>query len=89
MAILTLQDFRDTLLVIPVAGEGRDETIYTYWNNRNIELCDALNLEEVLHVVKRADGSFYLQIANLIYEGKLEDLEEKLYQWAIDEEWLN
>jgi hypothetical protein len=87
MAAASLSEFRATLRLTWVDAEGRREKVFSYWNNKAVtnESCDR---EEVLHIVRRHDGTFYLQIANLVQEGSLEELEEVLYGWALDEGWL-
>lgn len=88
MARVSLSEFRATLRLTWVDPEGRGEMIFSYWNNGSVthELCDR---EEVLNIIRRADGSFYLQIANLLHKGSLEELEEALYEWAKDEGWFD
>jgi hypothetical protein len=87
MATVTLIEFRATLRLTWVDAEGCGEKVFSYWNNESVtqETCDR---EEVLHIVRRPDGTFYLQIANLVWEGSLEELEEALYAWALDEGWF-
>lgn len=87
MAVASLSEFRATLRLTWVDAEGRGEKVFSYWNNESVtqELCDR---EEVLHIVRRPDGTFYLQIANLVQDGTLEELEEALYTWAMDEGWF-
>ncbi len=88
MAAVTLSQFRATLRLTWVDTEGRGEKVFSYWNNESVthDLC---NREEVLHIVRRPDGSFYLQIANQLQEGGLEELEEALFEWAQAEGWLD
>lgn len=87
MAPVTLAQFRATIRLTWLDAEGRGEKVFSYWNNESVthDLC---NREEVLHIVRRSDGSFYLQIANQLQVGGLEELEETLYAWALDEGWL-
>lgn len=88
MAAASIEDFRATLrLTRSQAGIG-DEIIFSYWNNETVtdSACDT---EEVLHIARSRDGSFHLQIANLAHTGTLEELEEILYHWALDEGWLD
>ena len=89
MTAASLKDFRDSLRIIPLATVGGAEKLYTYWNNDNLDSPKTASLDEVIHIVQREDGSFYLQIANCITEGRLEELEAKLYAWALDEGWLD
>jgi hypothetical protein len=88
MTGVTLSQFRATLRLTWVDTEGRGEKVFSYWNNESVthDLC---NREEVLHIVRRSDGSFYLQIANQHQEGGLEELEEALFEWARDEGWFD
>jgi hypothetical protein len=88
MAAVTLSQFRATLRLTWVDAEGREEKVFSYWNNESVTH-DVCNREEALHIVRRLDGSFYLQIANIVQEGSLEELEEALYEWANDEGWLD
>ena len=85
---VSLAEFRSTLKLTWVASDGTGEKIFSYWNNESVtsDVCDR---EEVLHLVRRADGSFYLQIANTLQEGTLEELEQELYEWAANEGWLD
>lgn len=88
MTLVTLTQFRATLRLTWVDDESRGEKVFSYWNNESVthEVC---NREEVLHIIRRFDGSFHLQIANIVQEGSLEELEEALYEWASDEGWLD
>ena len=88
MTAVTLSQFRATLRLTWVDAEGREEKVFSYWNNESVTH-DVCNREEALHIVRRFDGSFYLQIANIVQEGSLEELEEALYEWANDEGWLD
>ena len=87
VAAVSLAEFRATLRLTWADSEGRGEKVFSYWNNESVthDLCDR---EEVLHIVRRPDGSFYLQIANQLREGALEGLEEALFEWARDEGWF-
>lgn len=87
MAEVTLNEFRATLRLTWVDREGRAEKIFSYWNNEEAthESCDR---QEVLHIMRMADGRFYLEIANTVREGTLEQLEQELFDWARDEGWL-
>lgn len=88
MAAVTLIEFRATLRLTWVDADGRGEKVFSYWNNESVtsRLCVR---EDVLHLIRRANGSFYLEIANIIQEGSLEELEEALYEWARAEGWLD
>jgi hypothetical protein len=63
------------------------EKAFVYWSkapiDRNAELT-----EDALRIMRRPNGSFYLEIGNLIHEGELSALEETLFNWARDEGWL-
>jgi hypothetical protein len=88
MAEVTLNEFRATLRLTWADPEGRAEKIFSYWNNEGAthESCDR---QEVLHIMRMADGRFYLEIANTVREGTLEQLEQELFGWARDEGWLD
>jgi hypothetical protein len=88
MTAVTLSQFRATLRLTWIDAEGRGEKAFSYWNNESVTH-DVCNREEVLHIVRHFDGSFCLQIANIVQEGSLEELEEALYEWASDEGWLD
>jgi hypothetical protein len=88
MTAVTLSQFRATLRLTWVDAEGCGEKVFSYWNNESVTH-DKCNRGEVLHIVRRFDGSLYLQIANIVQEGTLEELEEALYVWASDEGWLD
>ncbi len=87
MSIVSIADFRETLKILKGGLGDYSEDIYSYWNNKSI---DSVNprLEEVLHIRKKGDGSFNLEIGNLMHHGSLAELEEKLFEWARDEGWL-
>lgn len=89
MATTSFRDFKDTLRVIPLVSKDNGDKLYTYWNNTSIDASVPADLDEIIHIAQRSDGSFCLTIANCIYEGELEDLEIKLYEWALDEGWLD
>jgi hypothetical protein len=88
MAVPSLEEFRATLRLTWESPDNPGELLFSYWNNGMVasSSCDT---EEVLHISRNADGSFHLQIANLIHRGNLEELEEILYGWALDEGWLS
>ena len=83
----TLKAFRATLRLTWEDPSLDGDKIFSYLNNAAVtsSQCDT---EKVLHITRLADGSFVLQIANLIHEGSLEALEEILYNWALDEGWV-
>lgn len=85
----SFRDFKETLRVIAPASTDSGNKLYTYWNNTSIDLSATVDLDEIIHIAQRPDGSFFLTIANCIFEGELEDLEIKLYEWALDEGWLD
>jgi hypothetical protein len=89
MAATSFRDFKDTLQIIPLASGNSGEKLYTYWNNKGIMAPAPVDPDEIIHIVQRLDGSFCLTISNCIFEGELEDLEIKLYEWALDEGWLD
>lgn len=84
----SLDDFRSTRKILVLEPSDSGETVYTYWNN-NSDVFDEFNRDEILHIVREANGGFYLQIANIVERGPLQQLEEKLYEWAKDEGWLD
>jgi hypothetical protein len=85
---VSLADFRATLRLTWADPEGYGEKFFSYWNNESAtsESCD---LGEALHIVRSGDGSFRLEIANLLHRGSLEELECILYNWARDEGWFD
>lgn len=87
MAIPYIEEFRSSLRLTWESPDAPGELIFSYWNNASVtsSFCDT---EETLHISRRMDGSFQLQIANLVHTGTLEELEEILYGWALDEGWL-
>ena len=87
MAAASIEEFRATLRLTWEFRESPRELIFSYWNNEMVtpSFCDT---DEVLHITRGPDGSFHLQIANLVHKGSLEELEEILYAWALDEGWL-
>jgi hypothetical protein len=84
----TLETFRATLKLTWEDPSLDGVKVFSYWNNSAVtsSQCD---LGEVLHITRCTDGSFLLQIANLLHEGTLEELEETLYSWALEEGWLD
>lgn len=87
MTVPSIGEFRSSLRLTWESPDTLGELIFSYWNNHSVTsfFCDT---EEVLHITRRRDGSFHLQIANLAHTGTLEELEEILYGWALDEGWL-
>lgn len=85
---VTLADFRATLRLTWADPESPGERMFSYWNNEAVtpESCDRT---EVMHIARTSHGDFYLEIANILHAGPLEELEEILYQWACDEGWLD
>lgn len=88
MAPASIEDFRATLKLTWDDPTAMGERVFSYWNNQSVtsSSCDR---EEVLHISRRKDGAFLLEIANCTYEGTLEELEMTLYSWALDEGWLD
>jgi hypothetical protein len=87
MSIATVDDFRSTLMIIKEESSMSGDELYTYWNNRSASPV-SLGREELLHIKKRSDGAFFLEIGNMQYQGSLKVLEQKLYEWALEEGWL-
>lgn len=85
----SFRDFKETLRVIALASTDSGNKLYTYWNNTSIDMSAPVDLDEIIHITQRPDGSFFLTIANCIFEGELEDLEMRLYEWALDEGWVD
>jgi hypothetical protein len=80
-----MHDFRSTRRLLTVPAPLGVETVLAYWNN-----VDPLpNLDEALHINCGPNQSYYLEIANMKYEGSLAELEEVLYQWAFEEGWFD
>jgi hypothetical protein len=88
MSPVTFKKFRATLRLSCIDSEGHGEKVFSYWNNESVTY-DMCNREEVLHIVRRTDGSFYLQIGNQLHEGQLDELERALFEWAQDEGWFD
>lgn len=87
MARPSISDFRATCKIFEdkkIYASGR---IYSYWNNRDTS-CLA-SLEEMLHIKERLGESYVLEIGNITYKGTISELEEKLYEWAAEEGWLD
>ncbi|MCP9877997.1 hypothetical protein KBZ17_15455 [Cyanobium sp. A2C-AMD] len=87
MSEVSIDEFRATLKVSSGEPLSRGEEVYSYWNNQSADpIC--FDPEEGLHIVRRTDGSFYLEIGNILHQGPLAELEEKLFEWAGDEGWF-
>jgi len=84
---VSLEEFTATLRLTWNDPAGAGEKVFSYWNNECVT-SDAVNSEEVLHIVRARNGEFRLEIANLLHKGTLEELEGTLYAWALDEGWL-
>jgi len=84
----SIAEFRATMRLTWADPDSPGLKVFSYWNNDSVtfERCDC---EEALHIVRRVDGSFCLEIANLRHSGSLEELEGILYAWALDEGWLD
>lgn len=87
MSDISIGEFRATLKVSRGDMDVGGEEIYSYWNNQSADRTH-FDLEEVLHITRKTDGSFYLEIGNLLHHGTLEELEEILFEWAQDEGWF-
>ena len=87
MTVPSIGEFRSSLGLTWESPDTLGELIFGYWSSHSVtsSFCD---IEEVLHINRRRYGSFHLQIANLAHTGTLEELEEILYGWALDEGWL-
>ena len=85
---VSLEEFTATLRLTWNDPAGAGEKVFSYWNNECVT-SDAVNLEEVLHIMRARNGEFRLEIANLLHKGTLEELEGTLYAWALDEGWLD
>ena len=83
----SIADFRATLKIVKNRDVYPSGRIYSYWNNRDSSRLNSL--EEVLHIKEQLDGSFILEIGNTSFKGAVADLEERLYEWAADEGWLD
>jgi len=85
---VTFADFRATLRLTWADPEWLGEKVFSYWNNQDVTsfTCDS---SEVMHIIRASDGTFRLEIANLLHIGSLEELEELLYMWAREEGWLD
>lgn len=84
----SLAEFRATMRLTWADPDSPGEKVVSYWNNQAVT-ADSCDREEVLHLVRCGDGDFRLEIANLQHRGTLEELEEVLYSWALDEGWLD
>ena len=87
LSSVSIADFRKTLKIRKSDLAIYGEDVYSYWNNKPID-SPCPGLEEVLHIRRKGDGSFYLEIGNILHHGSLAELEEKLFEWARDEGWL-
>ena len=88
MKRVSVEQFRATLKISVDEQKAPGEVIYSYWNNQ-LASSTCCNIEEVLHIMRRSDGLFYLEIGNLVHTASLAILEEKLFEWARDEGWLD
>lgn len=80
----SLEEFRSTLRFIQDPTTDRNEVVLGYWNN-DITTEGELPREELLHIVRACDGSYYLEIANVLHTGSLPELERILFDWAASE----
>ena len=84
----SIEQFRASLAVRMDRNADTSEQIYIYWNRPPKDPL-TLEEEETLCIRKKSDGSFYLEIGNLVHQGDLTELEEILFHWARDEGWLD
>ena len=82
---VSIQDFRSTRRILTVDDAPQSESILSYWNNSGPDF----DFDEVLHIKCGPNEKYYLEIANTLHEGTLQELEEVLYQWALDEGWFD
>jgi|694.fasta_scaffold07072_3 hypothetical protein len=87
MPVATVDDFRRTLIIFKEESSTGGDELHTYWNNRSANSV-SLDKEELLHIKKRGNGEFFLEIGNMHYQGSLRMLEQMLYEWALEEGWL-
>ena len=87
MAGVSLDQFRFSLQVIHLQGEKHHELAFVYWNSKRLSSPSTLQ-DDILVIMRRFDGSFYLEIGNLVHVDTLNALEEKLFAWAVDEGWF-
>jgi hypothetical protein len=85
---VSIDKFRATLNVSSGEPVSRAEEVYSYWNTKSADpIC--FDPEDGLHIMRRTNGSFYLEIGNILHQGPLAELEEKLFEWARDEGWFS
>jgi hypothetical protein len=87
MTDASLPQFRASLQVSLLQGKCPEELAFVYWNRESLSK-DSLLPDDALHIIRRSNGSFYLEIGNILHEGDLPMLEEILFEWARDEGWL-
>ena len=87
MAEISLDQFRFSLQVIHLQGERSEELAFVYWNSKRLNSPSMLQ-DDVLTIIRRFDGSFYLEIGNMQHVGELFALEKILFDWALEEGWL-
>lgn len=87
MAQASLAQFRGSLQVVHIHGDRSEELAFVYWNDNALGSPIELG-EDALRIMRRLNGSFYLEIGNMIHEGELSALEEILFEWGRDEGWL-
>jgi hypothetical protein len=84
MPKLSIDAFRASRQAYTREDSGNREHLWVYWLGMPID-ADTINIEETLHIAKRTNDVHYLQIANIIHDGPLPELEELLYEWALEE----
>jgi hypothetical protein len=86
-APMSIDQFRASMTIIDDVSLLTEEKILCY-GGFTIKLGEALNIDDLLHIVQRSDKTFYLQIGNMEYISELSELEQILYEWAKHEEWI-
>lgn len=84
MPKVSIEAFRASRQFLQIQGTDFSETLWVYWQDKPIDP-RTVNLDEILHIFQQADGGHHLQIANLVHEGTQSELEEILYEWALEE----
>ena len=88
MGAMSFEQFQESMTVVSDPSQPEGERLLCYGGFIHQPSAD-LNVEEILHIVSRGDGTFYLQIGNMEYVSELVELEHILYEWALDEYWIN
>jgi len=84
MPKVSIEAFRASRQLLQKEDPDVSETLWAYWQAKPIDP-QTVKMEEILHIVQRANGDHHLQIANLVHEGTQSELEELLYKWALEE----